>query len=129
MAITLTTAARNAACDAVVDLIDAGVGAGKLKLKSAGDVLLCTITLNDPAFAAASTGAAALDVTPALSGTGLAAAGAGTAATKFDFTDSADTVVFSGVVGVGSGELQLDNNSIAENQVVNITGYTHTQPA
>jgi hypothetical protein len=37
--------------------------------------------------------------------------------------------VWSGAVGVGSGEIQLDNNSIAENQTVNITGYTHTQPA
>ena len=33
MAITLSTAARNAACDAVVDLIDAGAGAGKLRIK------------------------------------------------------------------------------------------------
>lgn len=129
MAITLTTAARNAACDAVVDLIDAGASPGKLKLKSAGDTVLCIITLNDPAFGAAATGAAALDVSPALSGTGEAAAGGGTDATKFDFTDSADTVVFSGTVGVGSGELQLDNNSIASGQTVNITGYTHTQPA
>lgn len=129
MAITLSTAARNAACAATVNLIDAGAAAGKLVLKSAGDVVLCTITLNDPAFAAPATGAAALDVSPALSGTGAAAAGAGTAATKFDFTDSDDNVVISGTVGVGSGELQLDNNSIAENQTVNITGYTHTQPA
>lgn len=129
MAITLATASRTAACDAVVDKIDQGAAAGKLKLKSAADVLLCTITLNDPAFDGAVNGAAALDVAPALSGTGAAAAGAGTAATKFDFTDSDDTVIFSGVVGVGSGEIQLDNNSIAEGQTVNITGYTHTQPA
>lgn len=129
MAITLSTGARNAACDAVVDRVDAGAAAGKLKLKAANDTLLCTITLNDPAFDAAANGAAALDVAPALSGTGAAAAGAGTAATKFDFTDSDDNVVFSGVVGVGSGELQMDNNSIADGQTVNITGYTHTQPA
>ena len=30
MAVTLTTAARNAACNAIVDLIDAGAGAGTL---------------------------------------------------------------------------------------------------
>lgn len=129
MAITLATASRTAACDAVVDKIDQGAAAGKLKLKATNDTLLCTITLNDPAFAAAASGVAALDVSPALSGTGLAAAGAGTLSTKFDFTDSDDNVIFSGVVGVGSGEIQLDNNSIAENQVVNITGYDHTQPA
>lgn len=129
MATTLSTSARNAACDAVVDLIDAGAGAGKLKLKASNDTLLCTITLNDPAFGAAATGVATLDVDPALSGTGLAAAGAGTAATKFDLTDSDDNVIISGAVGVGSGEVQMDNNSIAENQTVNVTALTHTQPA
>ena len=129
MAITLSTTGRNAACNGTVDAIDAGAAAGKLKLKSAGDVLLCTVTLNDPAFGDASGGVAALDVSPALSSVGLAAAGAGTAATKFDFTDSDDNVIFSGTVGVGSGELQMDNNSIAQDQVVNVTGYNHTQPA
>lgn len=128
MAITLSTIGRNAACNGTVDAIDGGAP-GKLVLKSAGDVVLCTITLNNPAFGAAATGAAALVVSPALSGTGTAAAGTGTLATKFDFTTSADAAIISGTVGVGSGELQLDNNSIAENQTVNITGYTHTQPA
>jgi hypothetical protein len=129
MAITLSSASRTAACDAVVDKIDQGSGAGKLKLKSAGDVVLCIITLNDPAFDAAATGAAALDVSPALSGTGEAAAAGGTDATKFDFTDSDDTVIFSGVVGEGSGEISLNNSNIASGQTVSITGYTHTQPA
>jgi hypothetical protein len=128
MAITLSTTGRNAACNGTVDALDGG-SPGKLVLKSAGDVVLCTITLNNPAFGAAATGAAALVVSPVLSGTGAVAAGAGTLATKFDFTTSADAVVWSGVVGVGSGELQLDNNSIASGQTVNITGYTHTQPA
>lgn len=71
MAITLVNAARSAACDAVVDLCDGGVGAGKLKLKSAGDVLLCTITLADPAFGAAANGVATAAGLPK-SGTGLA---------------------------------------------------------
>lgn len=131
MAITLSTAARNAACDAVVDLVDAGASPGKLKLKAANDTVLAIVTLNDPAFGAAATGAAALDVSPALSTTGEAGAGGGTACTKFDFTDSSDTVVWSGTVTVtgGGGDITRDNTSIASGQTVNITGYTHTQPA
>ena len=125
MAVTLVNAARSAAADAVVDLVDGGVGAGKLKLKSAGDVLLCTITLADPAFGAAANGVATAAGLPK-SGTGLAAAGAGTAATKYDVTDSADTVIWSGTI---PADLTLDNASIAENQTVTITSWTHTQPA
>lgn len=129
MAITLPNASRSAACNAVVDLIDAGSAEGKLKLKASNDTVLCVVTLNKPAFGAAANGVAALDTDPALSGTGESAAGAGTDATKFDFTDSDDNVVFSGVVGEGSGELQMVNSNIADGQTVNITGYNHTQPA
>lgn len=130
MAITLATAARNAACDAVVDLLDAGAGAGKLRLKSAGAVVLCEISLADPAFGAAAAGVASAAGLPK-SGTGLAAAGTGTAATQFDATDSTNAVVWSGTVtGVGGGgDIELDNVSIAENQVVTVTSLTHTQPA
>ena len=68
MSIRLATAARNAAADAVVDLIDAGSGAGTLKIYSgsvgttANDTpagtLLATIAWGDPAFGAASSGVA-----------------------------------------------------------------------
>jgi hypothetical protein len=128
MATTLSAAARNAACDATVDLIDAGAGAGKLRLKSAGATVIGEATLADPAFGAASTGQAAMAGTP-ISGTGNASAGAGTAAATFDLTDSDDNVVISGAVGTGSGELQLDNVSIADGQGFTVTGLTHTQPA
>ena len=80
MATRLPTAARNAACDAVVDLLDAGAGAGTIKIytgsqpasanDAASGTLLATITLSDPAFGAASTGVATMAGTP-LSGTGL----------------------------------------------------------
>jgi hypothetical protein len=128
MPVTLQTNGRNAAADAVTALVNGG----KLVLKAANDTVLCTVTLNNPAFGAASSGSAALSVSPALSGTGSAGAGGGTLATKFDFTTSADAVVWSGEVVQGSasdGQIGMDNNSIAEDQVVNVTGYTHTQPA
>lgn len=125
MATTLSTKARNAACDAVVDLCDEGAGAGKLKIKD-GTTLLCTITLADPAFGAASTGVATLAGTPR-SGTGVAAGDAD----NFEVTDSDDEVMWTGSVTAtgGGGDLTLDNVNIAVDQTVNVTGLTHTQPA
>ena len=125
MAVTLVNAARSAACNAVAALLNAGAGAGKLKLKSAADAVLCIITLADPAFGAAANGVATAAGLPK-SGTGLAAAGAGTAATKYDVTDSDDTVIWSGTI---PADMTLDNASIAENQTVTISSWTHTQPA
>jgi hypothetical protein len=84
--------------------------------------------LRRPAFGAAATGVATLAGTPR-AGAGIAAAGAGTDATTFDLCDSDNNVVLSGAVGVGSGELQLDNVNIADGQVINVTSYTHTQPS
>ena len=52
---TLSTAARNAAVDAVTALVDGGAGAGKLKIKDS-TTLLAEITLEDPAFGAAASG-------------------------------------------------------------------------
>lgn len=124
MATTLSTAARNAACDAVVDLVDAGVGAGKIRIKSAGGTVIAEVSLGDPAFGAAASGVATANGLP-LSGAGVAAAGAGTDAATFDVTDSANTVVWSG----GTAELGLDNVSIADGQTVTVNTCTHTQPA
>lgn len=121
---TLSNPARSAACDAVVDLIDAGSGAGLLKIKD-GSTVLATITLADPAFGAASNGVATGASFPR-SDTSADAAGD---ADNFELTDSDNNVVISGSVGQGSGDISLDNTNIATGQTVTISSLTHTQPA
>jgi hypothetical protein len=121
MAGTLSTAARNAACDAVVDLVDGGAGAGKLKIKASTTVLV-TITLSDPAFGAASNGVATAAGLPL-----SASASASGTADNAEITDSADTVIISGTLAAMG--ITLDNTSINSGQTVNITAFTHTQPA
>ena len=64
----ISTAARDAACNAIVDLVDAGAGAGTIKVytgaaptnpgDAASGTLLGTLTCSDPAFGASSTGTA-----------------------------------------------------------------------
>ncbi len=128
MATTLSTAARDAACNAVVVLVDQGSGAGKIRLKSAGAVVIAEVAFDDPAFGSASAGVA-LALSVPLAGAGITAAGVGTVATTFDVTDSDNNVLWSGAVGNGSGELSLDNVTIADTQVISITSFSHTQPA
>jgi hypothetical protein len=128
MAVTLTNAARTAACDAIVDLIDAGTGAGNLILYLAnGTTEVATLPLNDPAFGAASNGVATLDVDPAVTDT--SATGNASAATVAIFKDSNSTEVLRCSVGVGSGDIQLTNNVIAAGETVTITSLTVTVPA
>lgn len=136
MATRLPTAARNSACDAVVDLLDAGSGAATLKIYSgsqpasandaASGTLLTTVTLADPAFGAASTGVATLAGTP-LSGTGVAAGTAGWAR----LADSTGATVLDGSVTAtgGGGQVELATTTISVGVTVQITSGTVTMPA
>lgn len=136
MATRLATATRNAACDATVDLLDGGTGAGTIKIytgtqpatanDTATGTLLATITLADPAFGAASTGAATLAGTP-LSATAVAAGTAGWAR----FADSNGATVLDGSVTAtgGGGQIELATTTISTGVTVQITYGTVTMPA
>ena len=118
MTISHGTATRTALCNAAVDRIDlgsGGVGLGKLKFLNVTDTVLCTITLANPAFGAAS-GAAALLLGVPLTGTVTVA---GTC-TKFYFTDSADTTVIAGSVGTSGQDINLSSVVLAINDVIQI---------
>jgi hypothetical protein len=137
VATRIPTASRNAACDAVVDLTDGGSGAGTIDVRTgtqpasandaASGTLLATFTLNDPAFGAASTGVATLDVDPAITTTGLAAGDAG----WFRMKDSAGATVLDGAATAtgGGGQLELSTIAVSIGLTVSITSGTVTMPA
>ena len=130
MAVTLETIARDASCNAVVDLCDAG-GAGTLEFKTAGGTSVkangqvCEMVLNSPAFGASSTGVATLDVDPAIEDTN---ADGGTT-TKAYFYNNADAPLLTCSVGTSGEDINLTSVIIAAAETVTITSLTYTVPA
>jgi hypothetical protein len=132
--LALAIAARNAAVDAVVDLLDAGSGPATIDVRtgskpatpatSATGTLLVTFTLNDPAYGSASSGSAALNVGTAITATGLAAGDAG----WFRAKDSNGAVVFDGECGTSGKELNLNTVTVSVGLAMSITSGTYTQP-
>jgi hypothetical protein len=121
----LETLARNAACNAVVDLIDAGSGAGTLVFETSGDVEVATLTYSDPAFGDALNGVAtASAITPDTDATG------GTIA-QASVYDSDNTKIMELTVGtVGSGaDIELSSLTVTAGETVSVSSQTFTMPA
>ena len=137
MATRIATTARNAAADAVVDLLDAGAGAGYVEIRTgsqpatantaASGTLLATITLADPAFGAAASGVALADVIPEPTTTGAAAGTAG----WFRGYDSTGAAVIDGSVTAsgGGGDMELNTTTISVGVDVTLTAWSVTMPA
>ena len=129
MALTLENATRSAACDAVVDLLDAGSADGYVEIRtSGGTTLLVSIDFNDPAFGAAANGVATVSVSPSAPSATAAADGD---AAVCRFYDSDDTLIMSGTVTAtgGGGDITIADVTIASGATVTITGGTVTMPA
>jgi hypothetical protein len=120
MSITHAAAVRGTLAQAILDAVNQGSAAGKLKIYTAADALLCTITLQDPALTRS--GAVLTLAGVPLSGT---ASGTGTAA-KFTITDSDDTVIYQGSVGLSGADLTINNTSVNSGQTVQATAHTYT---
>lgn len=135
----ISNAAAKAACDAIVDLLDAGAGAATLKIytgsapanidDAATGTLLATLTCSDPAFGSAA------DANPggratASTITGDSSADATGTAGYFRALDSNGVAVIQGTVTAtgGGGDLELNSISISAGVAVNITSWTFTQP-
>ncbi len=121
MSISHGATTRTAICDVVVDRLDLGAGAAKLKFLTAADALLCTVTLSDPAFSAASGPTATLLGVP-LSGTVIA----GGSITKFYATDSVDVVVVQGTVATSGADINLSSVAVNINDVIQIDSISYT---
>src|SRR5687768_3042374 len=125
MATRIPTAARNAATDAIVDRLDAGAGAGKLRIytgsqpASANDAatgtLLAEFTLADPAFGNSATGTATASAIADT--TGLAAGDAG----WFRALDSNSTTCIDGSVGTSGQDLNLNTLTVSIGVNVSVT--------
>lgn len=125
MSVIYTNAVKNARMTAIVTAIGAS---GKLKLFTAGDVLLATFTLAATAGTAA--GAGVLTLSDANGGTAgilnTTAVAAGTAA-KASITTSADLDIITGLtVGTAATDMILDNVVLASSQAVTINSATFT---
>lgn len=121
-----------AACAAIVATVDAGAGAGKLQIFSAGDVLLMEFTLSDPAFLTPTivSGAAEAEADTIADGVGLAAAGGGTVATYFKAVDSDDVEKWRGDITNegGDGDLKMNSTTISEGVVGSLTEWKFRLP-
>lgn len=134
MAIHLSTAAQNAACNGIVDLIDGG-SPGTIKIYSGSQpananttpagTLLATITWANPAFGNASSGVATATDPAAVNASATGTAGC------FLVEDSTGANVFDGSVTAtgGGGDLTLSTTSLVSGSPVDITSFTFTVPA
>lgn len=128
----ISTAARNAACDAVVDLVDGGPAAGYIEIRdgaipanpAAADSgnLLATLTFSDPAFGAAATGVASAN---SITGDPSVVGGTGT---YFRVKDSTGTVIFQGTSGETDEDLIWNESTFVSTGTADITSFTVTMP-
>ena len=137
MAISISTAARNAAVSGVAALVDADVGAGTVAVRSgtkpvavsdpATGTLLATFTLADPAFTGPVNGVMTLDATPVLATVGVANDAAG----WFRMFDNSGDAILDGTVTTtgGGGDLEMNVTAISVGLAVQIIAGTLTMPA
>lgn len=121
MAVVLGTTARNAACNAVVDLLDGGT----IVMQTSGGVEVATLTLGSPAFGASATGTATANAITA----DADATGGTIAQATFRTSGAADLFTVSVTATGGGGDIELSSVVIGAGDTVSLSSYTHTQPA
>lgn len=112
-------------CDAFVDAIDGGAGAGLLEIFTSGFATkLATLTFSDPAYAAAAAGVAeenaiADDVSADTTGT----------ANRCRVTTSTPLTMFEGTVDTAGQDINFNSVAFVAGDTVSITDLPATMPA
>ena len=123
--VTLTSAARDAMCNALVDLIDAGTtdANGDIVIMAAADAEVATLAMTNPAFGNSATGvataAAISDDTNATGGTAIA----------FKVQNRDNTEVFRGDAATSGASLNMSSTTVGAGDTVSIGAMTVTMPA
>lgn len=131
MAATLPTLSRNAACDAVVDLIDRGTGPGYINFLEAGGTIAAHLHFNiTAAFGAAATGVATMVTDPAVTNGSTAAGGTVSTASIYSL---GGTSVMTGITCAAAAatttQIQLSTLTIGAGDTVTLSSMTVTMPA
>ncbi len=119
---TLSTAARNAACDATTALLNGG---GYVEFQTAGGAEVAKVPFATTAFGAAVAGVATANAfTPDTTTI------AGTISQAF-YKSSADAIIATLTVTVdgGGGDVELTSLTYANNETLTLSSATHTQLA
>jgi len=133
---SISTAARNVACDAVVDMCDAGNEAAQLRIYSgpkpvtvdaglSGNTLLAQLTMSDPAFGSATNGQAIAGAI--VSDAAADASGTATFFRVGSVDSGAFTPVIQGEVGTVGSDLNLNSTAITIGGTVAVSSLTYTQ--
>jgi len=123
MAITLTDVGRNAACNGLVNRIDAGAAAGYIEFQTSSDVEAATLTFSDPAFGSAVSGVSIADpITDDASATGGVV-------DRFRLYDSDAAEILQGTLALAGGDINLNTLTINATDTVAISTLTVTMPA
>ena len=121
----IATAIRNAMCDAFVDAIDDGAGAGLFEVFTAAFAAkLGTMTFADPAFGAAAAGVA----TAGAIVSDTSADATGTLAV-LRVTDSVPVTKFEGTIGTSGQDYNVNTLSVTAGDTIACTAFTVTMPA
>lgn len=126
MTTILTAATAKVACDAIVDLLDGGTGAGNIEWRESDDSPIVETTLEATAFGAATT--ADPSVATLAQGSGKVSAahsGATVTVAKAAFRDGDDLDHWVDNVGTGSESITFPVTAqLGDGEQINLSAYT-----